>query len=212
MMAAVNHPAWERTGAVRWTFRGNRHHLWDRERQLARVRWDDVEVLVDLTTREGLAFRGGREVPEPKASKLVRKAWEAWINDSFWLNPISKLFDDGTVRGLVAVEGGVRPPGRGLLVEYTSGGATPGDAYLWLVGPDGLPVRWKMWTSNIPIGGARASWEGWIELATGARVATAHKLAIGRVDLEDVAGAATLEELEPGPDPFAALIGPTSPL
>ncbi len=38
MMVAVDSDAWERIGAVRWTFRGNRSHLWDRERQLVRVR------------------------------------------------------------------------------------------------------------------------------------------------------------------------------
>ena len=44
------------------------------------------------------------------------------------------------------------------------------------------------------------------ELATGARIATHHDLALGKVDIGDLAGAATLEELEPGPDPFAALL------
>ena len=91
-------------------------------------------------------------------------------------------------------------------MEYTSGGLTPGDAYLWQLGEDGLPSAWRMWTSNLPRGGMRASWESWVELATGARVATRHELALGRVDITDLDGAATLGELEPGPDPFAALL------
>lgn len=201
MLSAVHQQAWLDTGAVRWTFRGQHEHLWDRRRQLERVRWDHVEVLLDLTTRKGRAWRKDKEVLGADRDKLLQKAWGFWINDSFWLNPVVKLFDDGTSRGLVDVEG----DGRGLLVQYSSGGVTPGDAYLWILGPDDLPTRWKMWTSNLPIGGMEATWEGWTELASGALVATKHKLALARVDLTDVAGTASLEELEPGPDPFERL-------
>ena len=203
MMEAIDHEAWQTTGAVKWSFRGSRHHLWDRQRQLARVQWDEVEILLNLASGGGRAWKGGREVEGEKAEKLVRKAYEAWVNDSFWLNPISKVFDDGTVRGLVAQDDGTRA----LLVEYTSGGVTPGDAYLWLFGDDDLPVGWRMWTSNIPIGGARATWERWIELDTGARIATLHDLAIGKLEMTGVAGATSLADLEPGDDPFASLLG-----
>ena len=202
MLAAVNAAAWERTGAVRWSFRGDREHLWDRRRGLSRVRWNDVEVLVDLATRRGVAFDGGRRVGGERAGKLVAKAFARWTNDSFWLNPVVKLYDPGTERAVVELEDG----GDGLLVEYTSGGLTPGDAYLWLPGPDGLPTAWRMWTSSLPKGGLRASWESWVELDTGALIATFHKLPLGGVEIGDPAGAATLAELEPGPDPFAALL------
>ena len=202
MLAAVNASAWETTGAVRWSFRGDREHLWDRHRGLARVRWDRVEVLLDLASRRGLAFDRGRQVRGERADKLVERAFARWTNDSFWLNPVVKLFDPGTERGLVRLEDG----SDALLVEYTSGGLTPGDAYLWLPGPDDLPTAWRMWTSNLPKGGMRASWESWVELETGARVSTFHKLALGRVEIGDPAGAATLEELEPGSDPFAPLL------
>jgi hypothetical protein len=202
MLAAVNEPAWQSTGAVRWSFRGNRDHLWDRDRGLARVRWGRVEVMVDLTRREGVAFENGRRVEGDKAAALVAKAFARWTNDSFWLNPLAKMFDAGTRRGLVRLEDG----SAALLVEYTSGGLTPGDAYLWRLGPDDLPVSWKMWTSNLPKGGTRASWESWVELETGARIATRHKLALGSVEIGDLAGAANLALLEPGADPFAALL------
>lgn len=202
MVAAVDGESWERTGAVRWSFRGERHHLWDRRRQLARIAWDEVEAFVDLTTREGVAFRDGERVGGEEGEELVDEAWKAWINDSFWLNPVVKIFDQGTTRSLVEVENG-----RGLLVEYASGGATPGDAYLWIVGDDGLPRAWKMWTSNLPLGGVEASWEGWKTLATGARVSTRHALAIGELEMVDVEAAPTLAELVEGEDPFHLLFG-----
>ncbi len=202
---AVNVAAWERTGAVRWTFAGQRSHLWDRARSLVRVRWGSVEV--QLRGTWGRAWRDGVEVRGAERNSLVAQAWSGFVNDSFWLNPCAKLFDPGTQRALIALPGG----GRGLLVSYASGGVTPGDAYLWELPPAGrgdTPRAWKMWVSIIPIGGVEASWERFITLATGARVATRHRLGPVTLRLDDVAGAATLAELEPGADPFAKLLAP----
>ena len=194
---AVALDAWERTGAVRWTFAGEHEHLWDRERDVARVRWDDVEVLVHEGSASGRAYRGGVEVEGEDARSLLERGNAAWINDSFWLNPIAKLRDEGVTRS--DIDGA-------LLVEYSSGGLTPGDAYLWFLGDDGAPVRFRLWVSILPIGGVEATWEGWVDLATGARISTRHRGPLGLVlELTDVEGAATLAELEPGPDPFAPL-------
>lgn len=198
----VNTEAWQKTGAVRWTFGGRNQHLWDRTRMLARVRWKDgTSALVNLTTQQGRAFDGNTELTGERASRLVKRAYASWINDSFWLNPLVKLFDDGTVRKIVP-----QPDGsQALLLSYMGGGLTPGDSYLWLLGPDGKPRAWQMFVSIIPIKGVEASWEGWTQLATGAWVSTRHKAAGITLELSDVAGAATLAELEPGADPFAAL-------
>ena len=202
MLEAVNDAAWQQTGAVRWDFGGRQQHLWDRERQLARVRWQDAEVLLDLTTQEGIARRGGEEVTGAEAEELLAQAWSHWCNDSFWLNPVSKVFDSGTRRSLVDVGDGEQ----GLLVEYEEGGVTPGDTYLWFVGKDGLPTRWRMWTQILPLGGVEASWQGWITLDSGARVATHHDIFFLDLVLSNVEAAETLAVLESGEDPFAALL------
>jgi hypothetical protein len=198
---SVDRAAWDRTLAVRFSLGGRYQHLWDRRRGLARVHRDDTEVLLDLGKRDGRAFRGGRELQGQERERLVARAYAAWVNDTFWLNPLGKLFDDGVERLLVE-EGG----GQALLVQYRSGGLTPGDAYLWLPGEGGRPRAWRLWVSVIPIGGVEASWEGWTRLPTGAWIATRHRMA-GVIPLEitGLSGAATLAELEPGPDPFAAL-------
>lgn len=207
MEAAVGREAWERTGAVAWTFGGRNEHLWDRARGLARVRFGEDEVLVDLGKQAGRAFQGGEELHGRRAGRLVEKAYAAWINDSFWLNPAVKAFDQGVSRSVVTLTG--EDAGKdGLLVSYESGGLTPGDAYLWILEPDGTPSAWRMWVSVIPVGGARASWEDWITLSTGARVATTHRMGPVTLRLTDVAGAATLAELVPGQDPFASLFAP----
>ena len=206
MLAAVDADAWAATGAVKWTFAGRNQHLWDRRRQLARVRWGGVTVLVDLTKQTGRAWRAEEELGGRRAEKYVKKAYAAWINDSFWLNPVVKINDAGVTRALVAIEDD-DAPARGLLADYSAGGLTPGDAYLWILDADDRPIAWRMWVSVIPIGGLRASWEGWTRLPTGAWVSTSHKLGPATLSLTDVDAAATLSELEPGEDPFAPLLG-----
>lgn len=205
MRVAVHADAWTTTRAVRWDFGGRQQHLWDRSRWFARVRWDGgkYEALVDLNARTGVVRQDGVKLSDAEAAPLIKKAWAFWANDSFWLNPVAKTFDDGVVRELVTMENG----SEALLVRYEGGsGVTPGDAYLWVPGEDGRPTHWKMWVKIIPIGGAEASWEGWTELSTGAVIATRHKLGPVTLELTDVEGASTLAELEPGPDPFAELV------
>ncbi|MEM8929727.1 MAG: hypothetical protein AAGE94_01050 [Acidobacteriota bacterium] len=200
MMQAVDVDAWHATGAVAWDFGGRQQHLWDRERQLARVRWAENEVLLDLDTRSGRAWTGGAEVTaEADRDPLLEAAWAHWCNDSFWLNPVAKLFDEGVERRLVDVDGG-----RGLLVTYTSGGVTPGDAYLWLVGDDGVPTAWRMWTQILPVQGLEASWEDWTRLDTGAMIAGRHRIAVIDLELTDLRAAETLDALGEG-DAFAPI-------
>lgn len=196
MTAAVDADAWARTQAVRFVFAGRNHHIWDRARGYASVAWDDVQVVFDTATRRGFAWRGGARLAD--AGDLIDDAHAAWVNDTFWLNPVVKSFDPGVERALVDEDA--------LLVSFGSGGRTPGDAYLWTVGADGRPTAWRMWVSILPIGGLKVSWAGWTRLSTGAWVATEH--ALGPIDLRltQVEGAASLAALlGDQPDPFAPL-------
>jgi hypothetical protein len=54
--------------------------------------------------------------------------------------------------------------------------------------------------------GLGATWEDWIALSTGARVSTRHEIGPKTLRMEEVAGAATLEALTGGDDPFAPLV------
>lgn len=202
---AVNKEAWARTGAVRWHFGGRNRHLWDRARMFDRVAWGgDKLVLLNISTRNGLAFvkNGAEQVSGETEKKLLAKAYAHWINDAFWLNPLVKLFDEGVERKLVT-----QPDGKSaLLITYGGGGLTPGDAYLWLLDDANRPRAWQMWVSILPLKGIESSWAGWTALPTGAWVATEHRMTVVNLRLTDVAAAATLAELEPGSDPFAALV------
>ena len=200
MQAAVNHEAWLNTGAVKWTFKNRHHFIWDRHRQYAKVEWKKYMVLLRIKEKTGLAFENGNQVEGEDADQLVNTAWQFWVNDAFWLNPIAKAFDPGTTRELVELKDGKQ----GVMVKYSSGGVTPGDSYLWLLNDDGTPYAWKMWVSIIPIGGLEFSWDDWITLPTGAKVSTFHKGSLLNVELTDIDAAATLAELVET-DPFVDL-------
>jgi hypothetical protein len=202
MVQAVGGDAWERTGAVTWRMFGHAY-LWDRPRGLVRVEWGKTRVLLDVNKQSGRAFSDGNEISDgPERDKLIKRAYAFFINDMFWLNPVVKAFDDGTTRARGEVDGK-----RALLVSYASGGLTPGDRYLWILDGNGRPERWRLWVHVLPIGGAEATWEDWTQLATGAWVATRHRfLGLDAIQVKDVRAAATLAELAPGPDPFAALL------
>ncbi len=204
MMAASNQEAWQNTGAISWNFDNRQRHLWDRERHMDQVTWGNIRVLVDLPKKTGLAYRKGQRVSDEENQKLVDQAWSFWANDSFWLNPLGKLFDEGTTRSLVDLDG----EDRGLLITYSSGGVTPGDSYLWHVGPDGLPKSWRMWVSIIPVKGFNSSWQEWQTLETGAKVCTFHDIRAKKLQLLDVKAAHTLTELlDDKEDPFKPLMG-----
>lgn len=200
MLEAVNDSAWQQTGAVSWTFMGGHEHLWDRERHLARVRWKSVEAFIDINTREGQVFKHGKELHGKHARRQILKAWKHWVNDSFWLNPVSKAFDPGTERSLVTLKDGRE----GLMVTYTSGGNTPGDSYVWLLDDQHLPYAWKMWVSVIPIGGLEVPWSEWTVTATGVKICILHDSFID-LKIGEVQTATELTELTGGADPFALL-------
>ena len=177
LLAAVDAEAWDRTDRVAWTF-GGRHHLdWRRDVDSVRVTWRGRRVDLHTETVTGRAWEDGVEHSGATARELVDDAWAIFCNDAFWLAAPYKVRDPGTERRAVALEDGRE----GLLVTYTGGGVTPGDSYLWILRADGRPEAWRMWTSILPVGGVRATWEGWQRLPSGALVSTRHDF--GPLDL-----------------------------
>ena len=202
MLKAINHEAWDTTAVVQWTFKGMHDFLWDKNRHLCQVKWEDHEVLLDINQRKGRAWKNQVELTGEAAEKIVLQAWEYWCNDSFWLNAPSKVFDPGTSRAIVDLEDG----NKGLLIRYNSGGVTPGDAYLWILDEQGLPTSWKMWVSIIPIGGLAFTWEQWKDTSTGAKIASFHKSAILNLDISNLKLATDLKSFGLEEDPFQSIL------
>ncbi|MFZ9889265.1 MAG: hypothetical protein ACO3JL_17360 [Myxococcota bacterium] len=202
MLQQLHSAGFEHTGALRFRM-GNARPLilWDRERSFVEVRHDDgLRVLLDLNSRLAVADRAGIAVKNEELPKLADDAYAVWANDSFWLVAPFKVRDPGTQRSVVE-----DATGSGLLVEYTSGGVTPGDAYLWEFDDAGRPLAWRMWVQVLPIGGLRVEWRDWVTLPTGAVVAKTRALGGVSFHFDPLEAAAHLDELVGTGDPFGPL-------
>ena len=183
MLEAMNKPAWDSTRMVSWTFRGEHDFEWDRVAHEVTVSWGDVQVRLKPDTKEGIATREGQTLNTEEQNRYLEQAWDFFNNDSFWLAAPYKVFDPGTERSIVTCADGRE----GLMVTYTSGGTTPGDSYVWILGEDNRPVACKMWVRIIPIGGIEFSWENYETLPSGALVAQDHKaMGLLNVDLTNL--------------------------
>ena len=204
--SSINIHAWQETGAIEWTFPRGHKHLWDRQRHWHRLQWDGCTAWIDLSSRQGRVECDGEPLEGADLRERLDDAWSIWANDSFWLNPLAKLRDEGTERRLVTLDGNIEA----LLITYSSGGVTPGDSYLWMVDKAGQVTACKMWVQVIPIGGLEFSWDDWQTLDTGARVATRHRGPLGfTIELADIRAGFSVRTLYPESDPFAPLIGPS---
>lgn len=201
MMAAVNKPAWDSTRYVSWTFGGRHHFFWDKQANLVEVTWKDYRALVDPETGAGQAYEAGVAVTGEAQDKLLEKARQYFFNDGFWLNAVVKANDPGTERSLVTLKDGRQ----GLKVQYTSGGTTPGDSYVWILDENHRPTAWKMWVQILPIGGLEVQWTDWDTLSTGAIIAQTRHTSIMDIKMTDLKAGQTLQEMGRNADPFAEM-------
>lgn len=204
MVQAVNKTAWDSTAIIGWTYHGPHVYLWDKKRNFAQVKWDNNMALINIATASGKVFENNVEITDAtKSAKLLKNAYKYFINDAFWLNPVVKVFDEGTSRSIVTLKDGRE----GLLVSYKSGGVTPGDTYLWILDANGIPTSWKLWVKVVPIGGIEFTWDDWTSLPTGAKISTSHtaKGMNMTIPITDLKSANTFKEFGLVEDPFATI-------
>ncbi len=184
MLKAVNNEQYKKTRYLEWTFAGGAHrYQWDKQNGRVQVSWRDYKVDLDLNTPEkSVVYEDNTLLMDTEAAAIVEKALAYFNNDSFWLVAPFKVFDKGTSRSLVDFEDG----SQGLLVIYSSGGTTPGDAYLWKLGPTGFPESYQMWVHIIPIGGVEASWDDWKVMQNGLSLPASHKIGPLTLHMGDV--------------------------
>ena len=201
MERAINKAAWDSTVFVRWNFLGQHDHLWDRPNNRARVQWGSYTVYLDAATGKGKAWKKGTELSSEELDEALTKAIDYFFNDSFWLNAPAKAFDGGVERSVSTGKDDQLV----LVLEYVSGGVTPGDVYQWTLDANGLPERWNMWVQVLPIKGLGNTWEGWETLYSGARIATVHGAGPFNIRMiRDLASAASLPDMQEPDDAMAA--------
>lgn len=188
MLKAVNKEAWDSTNIIEWSFIGMHDFIWDKKRHLVQVKWSDYRVLLNPNTMEGKVFIGEEE--QVSDTKAIETAYSHFINDAFWLNAYTQIYNGNPEHKMVKMEDG----SDGLLVTYLKGGVTPGDSYLWILNESGLPKAWQMWVGIIPIGGIEVSWEDWETLSTGAKLAKNHDAGLMNIAITNIKTYQTWEE------------------
>jgi hypothetical protein len=185
MFEAVNKAAWDSTAWVKFTYAGGHAFVWDKANGRASVAWDGKKIVINTADQSGTAYQNGVMVEGEAAKTILAEGWKWFCNDTYWLIAPFKAADAGTERSIVTLENGKK----GLKVLYNAGGVTPGDSYVWELDDNGMPLQFYMWVSILPIGGISGTWENWITLPTGAKIATRRMIAGRKVlDITGLSG------------------------
>lgn len=183
MLEALNYNAYKNTDYIEFTFKNRHHYKWNKLKNTCEVYWKQYQVNLDLSnTKNTIVIINKQTYNGVDKNKYIQKALNYFNNDTFWLVAPYKIFDKGTIRAIAKNNAGET----GLLVTYTSGGSTPGDAYLWHLDKNHKPKNYQMWTSILPIQGFPASWDTWTTTKTDAQLPTFHKLGVFGLELTGI--------------------------
>lgn len=181
ILKAIKHEAYKNTRYIDWSFGGRRHYKWDKQKHIVEVSWNDVKVILHPNNLEkSKAFLKGVETQNKDS--FVKRAWDLFNNDSFWLVAPHKLYDSGIIRSIVIEDGQ-----EALHVKYTTGGTTPGDSYTWIIDSNYVPKSYKMYVPSMKMVDTPATWEEWITTESGTLLPKNHtfsgnrKLSMGDV-------------------------------
>ncbi|WP_299672538.1 hypothetical protein [uncultured Polaribacter sp.] len=174
ILKAIQHKAYQNTRYLEWSFGGRRSFKWDKEKHIVDVSWDSIRVNLHPRNKENSTVFFNEKLQKTADTTLVKKAWNIFNNDSFWLVAPHKLFEDGIIRTVQKEDGK-----DALLVKYTTGGSTPGDSYLWILDENHIPKSYKMFVPSMKMNGVAATWEDWITTKSGTLLPTSHTFGSG---------------------------------
>ena len=175
ILKRIKHDAYETTEYVEWSFGGRRSFKWNKKDHIVDVSWDTIRVNLHPAAREKSTVYFNEEKQETADAKIVKRAWNIFNNDNYWLVAPHKIFDDGVIRNLTTVDGR-----QALQVNFTKGGTTPGDSYIWIVDDSYLPVKYLMTVPSMRMQKVPATWDGWITTESGTLLPTYHTFSNGR--------------------------------
>lgn len=146
--------AWASTRVVRWDFFGRRLLYWDRGTGDVRIEADTDDgsyvVLTNVVDGGGSVWRDGTALEGEELTDWLRRGYEIWINDSYWMFMPYKLLDPGVT--LRSVGAGTTEAGAAasvLELTFDGVGVTPRNKYHVLVGDDsGLVEEWAFFADR----------------------------------------------------------------
>lgn len=199
---ATNQECWNDSSTIAWQF-GKKKELWDMKRELFMVEKKDVKVIISLASpATGKAYKKGIEVTGKQKSKLLAKAYHSWANDSYWLNPFPKFYDQGVNRSTYTDKKG----NRHLIIYYKDNTGKIGDTYDWTIGKDYVPTGWQLYVKIIPIQKYGFTWEQWTTLPCGLKISQLHRSSAFSIHLTNVQIIDNWKDTEYEKDPFAAIV------
>jgi hypothetical protein len=189
-------PAWDNTHYIRFNFLGRRTHWWDKWTGRHRLEGDTKEkqhyvVIENVNTKEGSAWLDGKKLEGEKAQEMVKNAYGAWVNDTYWLIEPYKLRDPGVNLSYAGEEKLDGKTYDKLAVSFGTVGLTPGDRYWVYVNRDtGLMDRWEYILQDMPKDGPPLiwRWEGWQKY--GNIMLSPHRVQVGgdrKLEISDIA-------------------------
>jgi hypothetical protein len=174
ILKAIKNEAYKKTRFLEWSFGGRRSFKWNKEKNIVDVSWDTIRVNLHPRNKENSAAFFNNIKQKIADTTLVKKAWNIFNNDSFWLVAPHKLFEKGIIRRIQKVDGK-----DALFVKYTKGGSTPGDSYLWILEDNNIPKSYKMNVPSMKMNEVPATWENWITTESGTLLPTSHTFSSG---------------------------------
>jgi len=175
VLKAIHHEAFKKTTHLEWSFGGKRFYEWNKKDHVVTVQWDSILVQLHPNHIEKSSLFINSKSIQPKNKELITQAMHYFNNDSFWLIAPHKLFERGIQRSIRKEAGK-----DALYVKYTTGGSTPGDAYLWSLDKNHLPKSFKMYVPSMKMEGVSATWDGWVKTESGTLLPSNHSFGMGR--------------------------------
>ena len=139
---------WDATRYITWRFFGKRLHVWDKWTGDIRFEEGDLTVLMNIHTQQGRVWQGEEEITQPDTlAARLKRGYEAWINDSYWMFMPYKLKDAGvTLKYKGAGETEEGRPADVLILTFKDVGVTPQNKYeVWVDKEDRLVRQWAFY-------------------------------------------------------------------
>jgi hypothetical protein len=144
-----------------------RSHTWDKYTGAYRLEGTTKDgkpysVVMNLNTRDGKAVLGGKALAGDALKKQLESAYEAWVNDTYWLIMPYKMKDPGVVLAMDGAEKTADGEWDKVRLSFESVGLTPKDRYWAYVNrKTGLVDRWDFILQDEKGPASTFSWKGW---------------------------------------------------